>query len=66
MLTGMARIARIVAPGFPHHITHRGNRRQGIEYFLAKFLLTKLYDIDIDYPIHRKENKREGEILSLP
>ena len=24
----MARIARIVAPGFPHHITQRGNRRQ--------------------------------------
>ena len=24
----MARIARIVAPGIPHHITQRGNRRQ--------------------------------------
>jgi len=24
----MARIARAVAPGFPHHITQRGNRRQ--------------------------------------
>ncbi len=24
----MGRIARIVAPGFPHHITQRGNRRQ--------------------------------------
>lgn len=24
----MARIARIVAPGYPHHITQRGNRRQ--------------------------------------
>jgi putative transposase len=24
----MARIARIVAPGMPHHITQRGNRRQ--------------------------------------
>jgi hypothetical protein len=23
----MARIARIVAPGMPHHITQRGNRR---------------------------------------
>lgn len=27
-LTTMARIARIVAPGYPHHITQRGNRRQ--------------------------------------
>ena len=24
----MARMARVVAPGFPHHITQRGNRRQ--------------------------------------
>ena len=24
----MARIARIVAPGLPHHVTQRGNRRQ--------------------------------------
>ena len=24
----MARIARMVIPGYPHHITQRGNRRQ--------------------------------------
>ena len=24
----MARIARVIAPGFPHHVTQRGNRRQ--------------------------------------
>ncbi len=24
----MARIARVIAPGFPHHLTQRGNRRQ--------------------------------------
>jgi putative transposase len=24
----MPRIARIVAPGLPHHVTQRGNRRQ--------------------------------------
>ena len=24
----MARIARIVCPGMPHHVTQRGNRRQ--------------------------------------
>lgn len=27
-LTFMARIARVIAPGMPHHITQRGNRRQ--------------------------------------
>ena len=26
----MARIARVVVPGFPHHITQRGNRRQDV------------------------------------
>lgn len=26
----MARIARLVVPGFPHHITQRGNRRQRV------------------------------------
>ena len=24
----MARLARVVVPGLPHHITQRGNRRQ--------------------------------------
>lgn len=24
----MARIARVIVPGIPHHITQRGNRRQ--------------------------------------
>jgi putative transposase len=24
----MARIARVIAPGTPHHVTQRGNRRQ--------------------------------------
>ncbi len=24
----MPRIARVVAPGLPHHVTQRGNRRQ--------------------------------------
>ena len=28
MLAGMARLARVVAPGLPHHVTQRGNRRQ--------------------------------------
>ena len=26
----MARIARVVAPGYPHHVTQRGNRRQRV------------------------------------
>src|SRR3989304_6235437 len=31
----MARIARVVAPGLPHHGTQRGNRRQAV-FFCAK------------------------------
>ena len=26
----MARLARVVAPGLPHHVTQRGNRRQQV------------------------------------
>jgi putative transposase len=26
----MARLARIVVPGLPHHVTQRGNRRQDV------------------------------------
>jgi putative transposase len=26
----MTRIGRIVIPGFPHHVTQRGNRRQQV------------------------------------
>ena len=26
----MARLARIVVPGIPHHVTQRGNRRQEV------------------------------------
>ncbi len=30
----MPHFARIVVPGYPHHITHRGNRRD--KMFIAK------------------------------
>ncbi len=33
----MARIARVVAPGVPHHITQRGNRRQETFFFDADY-----------------------------
>ena len=26
----MARMARLVVPGYPHHVTQRGNRRQPV------------------------------------
>ena len=30
MVKIMARLARVVVPGYPHHITQRGNRRQKV------------------------------------
>jgi len=30
LCSGMARLARIVVPGLPHHVTQRGNRRQKV------------------------------------
>jgi len=26
----MARLARVILPGYPHHITQKGNRRQDV------------------------------------
>ena len=30
IVLGMARLARVVIPGLPHHVTQRGNRREAI------------------------------------
>src|SRR5947209_9293779 len=35
----MARIGRIVVPGFPHHVTQRGNRRQQVFFEPADYAL---------------------------
>lgn len=37
----MARIARVVIPGLPHHITQRGNRRQRVFFNSGDFLAYK-------------------------
>ena len=35
----MARLARAVAPGLPHHVTQRGNRRQQTFFTTADYRL---------------------------
>ena len=35
----MARIGRIIIPGFPHHVTQRGNRRQQIFFETSDYVL---------------------------
>jgi putative transposase len=35
----MARIARVVVPGVPHHVTQRGNRRQEVFFEAEDYLL---------------------------
>ena len=37
----MARIARVVSPGLPHHITQRGNRRQQTFFSNEDYRATK-------------------------
>jgi putative transposase len=37
----MARIARVVAPGYPHHITQRGNRRQTVFFSDEDYVIYK-------------------------
>ncbi len=39
----MARIARVIAPGYPHHITQRGNRRQ--QTFFSKSDYQMYFDL---------------------
>src|SRR5438067_5744608 len=36
---GMPRLARAVVPGFPHHVTQRGNRRQQTFFGTEDYLL---------------------------
>ena len=35
----MARIARVVVPGLPHHVTQRGNRREPVFFAADDFRL---------------------------
>ena len=37
---GMARIARVVVPGLPHHVTQRGNRREPVFFGADDYRLT--------------------------
>ena len=41
----MARLARVVAPGIPHHVTQRGNRRQ------PTFFLDTDYQLYLDLAV---------------
>ncbi len=35
----MARIAHVVVPGLPHHVTQRGNRRESVFFGAENFQL---------------------------
>ena len=50
----MARIARVVAAGIPHHITERGNRRQ-VTFFCAE-----------DYQAFIEQNPVRAGLAGLP
>jgi putative transposase len=39
----MARLARVVAPGVPHHVTQRGNRRQKVFFSEADYRLYRTW-----------------------
>jgi len=45
----MARIARLVVPGYPHHVTQRGNRRQ------RTFFNTSDYEAYLDFILAAKQ-----------
>jgi putative transposase len=37
----MARLGRIVVPGFPHHVTQRGNRRQTVFFDVSDYAVCR-------------------------
>jgi len=46
ILGGISRLARLIVPGFPHHVTQRGNRRAPVffeegDYALYRDLLAE-------------------------
>ncbi len=53
----MPRFARDIVPGMPHHITHRGNRRDDV-FFSVERLLVNLLD---DKDIHTKSAGANGD-----
>ncbi|MFO7816680.1 MAG: hypothetical protein R6V39_03235 [Desulfovibrionales bacterium] len=44
----MARITRVVAPGYPHHITQRGNRQQQTFFSDEAYLLACARNIELN------------------
>ena len=50
----MARMARIVIPHYPHHVTQRGNRRQ------QTFFSEGDYESYIELLVHRARRAQQG------
>jgi len=49
----MARLVRVVVPGYPHHITQRGNRRQQVFFKLSESFSEKaerLLELELKKP----------------
>jgi putative transposase len=53
----MPRIARVVIPGFPHHVTQRGNDRQRVFFEDGDRVLY----LDLLRRPAKEENDRQGE-----
>jgi len=49
----MARLARVVVPRYPHHVTQRGNGR------------ARTFFGDADYALYRAPSNRAGGVRSL-
>jgi hypothetical protein len=57
---GMARLARVVVPGVPHHVTQRGNRRQ------ETFFLESDYIAYLDLMAEWRGHLWQGRFASFP
>ncbi len=46
----MCRVARIIVPGFPHHVTQRGNRRATVRYVALNSVRAGMVERAETYP----------------
>ena len=61
----MARIARVVAPEFPHHIIQRGNRRQRV-FFNQNDYVEYLSLLNPDFSLALKDGKSQKNLPGYP
>ena len=59
----MARVARLVVPRMPHHVTQRGNRRQATFFDEDVFIPTPIKEYPLVHFLKIGESTNERELI---